>query len=180
MDGPKSPEERAEILSNMKQMRLVQAGIESPVAKAVMSGGMGECRCYIRSNSISIMIIFPCLGPLQRLILSWFHPGFAIGAFFSLMGSSFTIEDPFQQQKYQGMRTAEKAKLVFRDMGRGMWRQGLGFGKVGALYAGTECVVEGVSCATINLLDWPSLTNIVSSVCSTGRRTTFTIRSMLD
>lgn len=61
------------------------------------------------------------------------------------MGSSFTIEDPFQQQKYQGMRTAEKAKLVFKDMGRGMWRQGLGFGKVGALYAGTECVVEGVS-----------------------------------
>lgn len=42
IDGPKSPDERAEILSNMKQMRLVQAGIESPVAKAVMSGGMGE------------------------------------------------------------------------------------------------------------------------------------------
>lgn len=44
MSGPKSDDERAEILSNIKQMRLVQAGIESPVAKAVMSGGMGACR----------------------------------------------------------------------------------------------------------------------------------------
>lgn len=39
---PKSPEERSEILNSIKQMRLVQAGIESPVAKAALSGGMGE------------------------------------------------------------------------------------------------------------------------------------------
>lgn len=40
--GAKSDEERAQILNQMKQMRLVQAGIESPVAKAVMSGGVGQ------------------------------------------------------------------------------------------------------------------------------------------
>jgi hypothetical protein len=61
------------------------------------------------------------------------------------MGSSFTLEDPFRATQYDGMKTADKAKLVFKDMGKGMWRQGLGFAKVGALYAGTECVVEGVS-----------------------------------
>ncbi|KAK4057125.1 Mitochondrial import inner membrane translocase subunit tim22 [Microbotryomycetes sp. JL221] len=105
----KTPEERAEILQNIKQTRFVQAGIESPAAKAVMSGGIG----------------------------------FALGAFFSLMGSSFTLEDPFQQQKYNGMKTMQKAKLVFKDMGVSMWRQGKGFGMVGALYAGTECIVEG-------------------------------------
>ena len=41
-DGnPKTPEERREILQSIKQMRLVQEGIESPVAKAAMSGAMG-------------------------------------------------------------------------------------------------------------------------------------------
>ena len=39
--GEKSPEERADILRNIKQMRLAQAGMESPVAKAAMSGGVG-------------------------------------------------------------------------------------------------------------------------------------------
>lgn len=38
----------------------------------------------------------------------------------------------------------EKAKIVFRDMGKGMWTQGKGFAKVGALYSGTECIIEGV------------------------------------
>ena len=61
------------------------------------------------------------------------------------MGSSFTLEDPFRATQYDGMKTSQKAKLVFKDMGKGMWRQGKGFGMVGALYAGTECVVEGVS-----------------------------------
>lgn len=66
------------------------------------------------------------------------------------MGSSFTLEDPFRATQYDGMKTMEKAKLVFKDMGKGMWRQGKGFGMVGALYAGTECVVEGVSRSSFN------------------------------
>lgn len=63
------------------------------------------------------------------------------------MGSSFTIEDPFQRQQYEGMNMKQKARVIFGDMGKGMWRQGKGFGMVGALYAGTECVIEGVSLA---------------------------------
>ncbi|GAA6031632.1 hypothetical protein JCM8097_006558 [Rhodosporidiobolus ruineniae] len=106
---PKNEDERREILSQMKQIRLVQEGMESPVAKAAISGVMG----------------------------------FGIGAFFSLMGSSFTIEDPFQRTQYEGMKTSQKAKIIFTDMGKSMWRQGKGFGAVGALYAGTECVIEG-------------------------------------
>lgn len=38
---PKSDEERKQILFSIKQMRLVQAGIESPIAKATLSGVMG-------------------------------------------------------------------------------------------------------------------------------------------
>ncbi|KWU45932.1 hypothetical protein RHOSPDRAFT_32410 [Rhodotorula sp. JG-1b] len=90
----KTDEERRDIIWQMKQVRMVQEGMESPVAKAAISGAMG----------------------------------FAIGAFFSLMGSSFTIEDPFQRQQYDGMKTSQKAKVIFADMGKGMWRQGKGFG----------------------------------------------------
>ena len=71
--------------------------------------------------------------------------GFAIGAFFSLMSSSFAYEDPLMRAQTQaGMSTTQKAADVFREMGRGMWRSGKGFGKVGALFAGIECVIESV------------------------------------
>ncbi|KDQ50867.1 hypothetical protein JAAARDRAFT_199572 [Jaapia argillacea MUCL 33604] len=65
--------------------------------------------------------------------------GFAIGAFFSLMSSSFQYEDPLLRQN---LTTAQKTGEVFKEMGRGMYRSGKGFGKVGALFAGIECVIE--------------------------------------
>jgi len=49
--GPKSDEERAQILFQMKQMKLVSEGIESPVAKAVMSGGVGESNGWAKQPS---------------------------------------------------------------------------------------------------------------------------------
>lgn len=67
--------------------------------------------------------------------------GFAAGGFFSLMSSSFAYEDPLLRQN---LNTTQKTKEIFKDMGRGMWRSGKGFGKVGALYAGIECVIESV------------------------------------
>lgn len=71
--------------------------------------------------------------------------GLAIGAFFSLMSASFAYEDPLLRQQTQAaLGTGQKAKEIFKDMGKGMWRSGKGFGKVGALFAGTECVIEGV------------------------------------
>ncbi|KAG5652842.1 hypothetical protein H0H81_003404 [Sphagnurus paluster] len=69
--------------------------------------------------------------------------GFGIGAFFSLMSASFAYEDPLLRQQTQaGMKTTQKAREVFKEMGRGMWTSGKGFGKVGALFAGIECVIE--------------------------------------
>ncbi|KAI0819772.1 mitochondrial import inner membrane translocase subunit TIM22 [Trametes gibbosa] len=65
--------------------------------------------------------------------------GFAIGAFFSLMSSSFAYEDPLLRQN---LSTQQKAREIFKEMGRGMYRSGKGFGKVGALFAGIECVIE--------------------------------------
>ncbi|RDB25432.1 Mitochondrial import inner membrane translocase subunit TIM22 [Hypsizygus marmoreus] len=69
--------------------------------------------------------------------------GFGIGAFFSLMSASFAYEDPLLRQQTQaGLNTTQKAREIFKDMGRGMWTTGKGFGKVGALFAGIECVIE--------------------------------------
>lgn len=71
--------------------------------------------------------------------------GFGLGAFFSLMSASFAYEDPLLRQRSQaGMNTTQKASQIFKDMGRGMYTTGKGFGKVGALFAGIECVIEGV------------------------------------
>ncbi|KIK67549.1 hypothetical protein GYMLUDRAFT_69726 [Collybiopsis luxurians FD-317 M1] len=69
--------------------------------------------------------------------------GLALGAFFSLMSSSFAYEDPLLREKTQaGMKTHQKASAMFKEMGRGMWTTGKGFGRVGALYAGIECIIE--------------------------------------
>lgn len=70
--------------------------------------------------------------------------GFGIGAFFSLMSTSFAYEDPLLRQTTGNLSRTQKASEIFRDMGKGMWRSGKGFGKVGALFAGIECVIESV------------------------------------
>jgi hypothetical protein len=72
------------------------------------------------------------------------------------MSSSFAYEDPLLRQN---LNTTQKTKEIFKDMGRGMWRSGKGFSKVGALYAGIECVIESVrgyfmkSLASSSLMD---------------------------
>jgi len=61
------------------------------------------------------------------------------------MSSSFAYEDPLirqQQQAIGAIPATQKAREIFAEMGRGMWRTGKGFAKVGALFAGTECVIE--------------------------------------
>lgn len=71
--------------------------------------------------------------------------GLALGGFFSLMSSSFVYEDPLRRSPgFDAMPFQGKARVMFREMGRGMWSTGKGFGKVGALYSGLECCVEGV------------------------------------
>lgn len=68
-----------------------------------------------------------------------------MGAFFSLMSTTFAYEDPLSRTwQTATMGPAQKTTQIFKDMGKGMWKGGKGFGKVGALYAGTECVIEGV------------------------------------
>ncbi|KAG8813041.1 Mitochondrial import inner membrane translocase subunit tim22, partial [Serendipita sp. 399] len=65
--------------------------------------------------------------------------GFGLGAFFSMMSTSFAYDDPLARTD---LSTRKKTVEMFKDMGRGMWRSGRSFGKVGALYSGVECVIE--------------------------------------
>lgn len=63
------------------------------------------------------------------------------------MSSTFAYEDPLNRASTQLANQGTKAQtiFIFKEMGRNIWSQGRGFAKVGALYAGTECCIEGVS-----------------------------------
>ena len=78
------------------------------------------------------------------------------------MSASFAYEDPYLRAQTQvGMNTAQKASKIFKEMGKGMWSSGKSFGKIGALFAGIECVIEGVrACAFFFPLVSPFLLNI--------------------
>jgi len=65
--------------------------------------------------------------------------GFGMGAFFSMMSSSFQYDDPLARTD---LSTRKKTAEMFKEMGRGMYRSGRSFGKVGALYSGIECIIE--------------------------------------
>lgn len=60
------------------------------------------------------------------------------------MNSAMVFEDPYRAAQHAKLTGMQKNKLFFKDLGKGAWKSGTGFGKVGALYAGSECVIEGV------------------------------------
>ena len=72
--------------------------------------------------------------------------GFALGGFFSLMSATFAVEDPMSRASTVLANQGTKAQTMFviKEMGRNAWSSGKGFAKVGALYSGIECCIEGV------------------------------------
>lgn len=61
------------------------------------------------------------------------------------MSSTFAYEDPLNRASSQLTGTRAQTIFIFKEMGRNMWSSGKGFAKVGALYSGFECCIEGVS-----------------------------------
>ena len=63
------------------------------------------------------------------------------------MSATFAYEDPLTRASTQlaGAGTRAQTAYVFKEMGRNMWSSGKGFAKVGALYSGIDCCIEGVS-----------------------------------
>lgn len=103
---------------------------ESCPFKVVFAGGAGKSR-----SQVDVVLI---LTP---------DSGFALGGFFSLMSATFAYEDPLTRASTQMANAGTKAQtiFVFKEMGRNMWSSGKGFAKVGAIYSGIECCIEGVS-----------------------------------
>ena len=66
------------------------------------------------------------------------------------MSATFAYEDPLSRAARDVTGTKAQTVYVMKEMGRNMWSSGKGFAKVGALYAGVECCIEGVSRLTVN------------------------------
>jgi len=85
------------------------------------------------------------------------------------MSSSFAYEDPYLRSQTT-LNTTQKARQIFKEMGKGMWSSGKSFGKIGALFAGVECVIESVSlpfclvCPFTNHLQYRAKNDIYNSV----------------
>jgi hypothetical protein len=60
------------------------------------------------------------------------------------MSTSFQYEDPMNRANVH-ISTMAQTKIAMKDMGTKMLASGKGFAKVGAVYSGVECCVEGVS-----------------------------------
>lgn len=58
-----------------------------------------------------------------------------------MLSSSYQYEDPLMRQN---LSLQQKTSEIFKEMVRNAYRSGKGFGKVGGLYAVTECVIESV------------------------------------
>ncbi|TRM69060.1 Tim17/Tim22/Tim23/Pmp24 family-domain-containing protein [Schizophyllum amplum] len=68
--------------------------------------------------------------------------GLAIGMFFSMLSTSFAYDDPVLRAQHESLGRNQRAGAIMKDMAKSAWTSGKGFAKVGALYAGIECVIE--------------------------------------
>ncbi|KAG8929307.1 Mitochondrial import inner membrane translocase subunit tim22 [Tulasnella sp. 418] len=66
--------------------------------------------------------------------------GVGFGVFLALMSGTFSAETSYMTGN---PGTVQKTSVYFKELGQNMWRSGRNLGKVGALYAGVECAIEG-------------------------------------
>ncbi|KAF4163091.1 hypothetical protein CNMCM6936_001228 [Aspergillus lentulus] len=89
--------------------------------------------------------------------------GFALGGAFGLFMASMSYDSAFTPQgaALSDLPWREQLRRGFKDMGARSWSSAKNFGIVGALYAGTECCIEGLRAKN-------DLTNSVAAGCITG------------
>lgn len=115
-------------------VKAVQAAMESCVGKSVMSGVMG----------------------------------FGMGGLFGMFMASMSYDTPFhtavpgaQPTPISSLPLKQQLKIGFKDMGTKSFSMAKNFGKVGALYSGIECGIEGLRAKN-------DTTNAVAAGCVTG------------
>ncbi|OCF55399.1 mitochondrial import inner membrane translocase subunit TIM22 [Kwoniella sp. B9012] len=111
---------------------------QEPVPPGTSDWERQEMQTALRYQKYLGMAMESC--PL-KVVLSG-GAGFALGGFFSLMSATFAYEDPLSRASSQ-LSTRAQTMHVFKEMGRNMWSSGKGFAKVGAIYSGVECCIEG-------------------------------------
>ncbi|KAJ6438363.1 mitochondrial inner membrane translocase complex, subunit Tim17/22 [Purpureocillium lavendulum] len=115
-------------------VRAVHAAMESCLGKSVMSGVMG----------------------------------FGMGGLFGMFMASMSYDTPFGSpvtnaagQTISSMPLRQQLKVGFKDMGTRSYSMAKNFGKVGALFSGIECGIEGLRAKN-------DLANGVAAGCLTG------------
>lgn len=68
-----------------------------------------------------------------------------MGAAFGLFMSSFEYAGPAMNEELVKQTTKQQIKHAFKDMGTRSLSMAKNFGKVGMIYAGSECCIESVS-----------------------------------
>ncbi|GAA5805736.1 Tim17/Tim22/Tim23/Pmp24 family-domain-containing protein [Helicostylum pulchrum] len=68
--------------------------------------------------------------------------GFGMGAAFGLFMSSFEYAGPSMNEEIVKQTTKQQIKHAFKDMGTRSLSMAKNFGKVGMIYAGSECCIE--------------------------------------
>lgn len=94
--------------------------------------------------------------------------GFALGGVFGLFMSSMRYDTPMSAGMPGGVGTQltdmpwrQQLKVGFKDMGKAAYSSARNFGYIGAIFAGSECAIEGFRAKN-------DLANGVAAGCFTG------------
>lgn len=93
--------------------------------------------------------------------------GFGLGGLFGVFMASMRYDTPMSTGMPGGVGTIsdlpvrEQLRLGFKDMGRSAFSSAKNFGYIGAIFAGSECVIEGYRAKN-------DLANGVAAGCFTG------------
>ncbi|KAJ1569556.1 Mitochondrial import inner membrane translocase subunit tim22 [Nowakowskiella sp. JEL0078] len=85
--------------------------------------------------------------------------GFAIGGLIGMFMSS--LETHAMNEDYLKMKFKDQVKFTFKDLGARALSSGKNFGKIGAIYSGSECIIESYRAKT-------DLYNSAVAGCVTG------------
>ncbi|CAI6096402.1 hypothetical protein V2G26_003267 [Clonostachys chloroleuca] len=92
--------------------------------------------------------------------------GFGMGGIFGMFMASMAYDTPYgapgsPQTPVTSLPLRQQLKIGFKDMGTRSWSTARNFGKIGALFSGIECGIEGIRAKN-------DLANGVAAGCLTG------------
>lgn len=71
--------------------------------------------------------------------------GFGLGGFIGLFMTSLDWQSSLSDE-FQKMKLKDQLKFTAKDVGQKCWSSAKNFAVIGAIFSGTECVIESVGC----------------------------------